>query len=52
MKDKKREANLKARSEGKGQKGKGNKKGGKSGGGKPGAKKGGRPGFEGKGFKA
>lgn len=50
MKDKKREANLKARSEGKGQKGKG-KKGGKSGG-KPGAKKGGRPGFEGKGFKA
>lgn len=51
MKDKKREANLKARAEGKGQKGKG-KKGGKSGGGKPGAKKGGRPGFEGKGFKA
>jgi hypothetical protein len=49
MKDKKREANLKARSEGKGQKGKGKK--GKSGG-KPGAKKGGRPGFEGKGFKA
>lgn len=49
MKDKKREANLKARSEAKGQKGKGKK--GKSGG-KPGAKKGGRPGFEGKGFKA
>ena len=50
MKDKKREANLKARSDGKGQKGKGKPKG-KSGG-KPGAKKGGRPGFEGKGFKA
>lgn len=50
MKDKKREANLKARAEGKGQKGK-KKTGGKSGG-KPGAKKGGRPGFEGKGFKA
>lgn len=49
MKDKKREANLKARSEAKGQKGKAKK--GKSGG-KPGAKKGGRPGFEGKGFKA
>lgn len=46
MKDKKREANLKARSESKGKKGK-QAKGGKPGGGK----KGGRPGFEGR-FKA
>jgi len=50
MKDKKREANLKARSEGKGQKGKGKKS--QSGNKPKGAKKGGRPGFEGKGFKA
>jgi hypothetical protein len=50
MKDKKREANLKARSDGKGQKGKGKK--GQSGNKPKGAKKGGRPGFEGKGFKA
>lgn len=49
MKDKKREANLKARSEMKGKKG---KKATKGAGGKPGGgKKGGRPGFEGR-FKA
>ncbi|KAM0719119.1 hypothetical protein Q7P37_005024 [Cladosporium fusiforme] len=46
MKDKKREANLKARADGKGKKGKQAKSGGK-----PGGKKGGRPGFEGR-FKA
>lgn len=46
MKDKKREANLKARAEQKGKKGKKAKSAGK-----PGGKKGGRPGFEGR-FKA